>query len=85
MQGGWSQAFPRVPSVRASASGHKLERRRFPLSTKKQGTGRSCSESLWSLLLGHLQKPYGRGSGHPALGVPAEQGLEQMNPGALLT
>jgi len=30
-----------------------------------------AAQRLWGLLLGDLQKPRGRGSEHPAVGVPA--------------
>lgn len=38
------------------------------------------AQRLWSFLLGDVQKPPGCGPGHPALGGPLEQGLEQMDP-----
>jgi len=41
-----------------------------------------AAQSLWGLLLGHLQKLPGRDAGHPALGVPAgaEAGPDRPDP-----
>jgi len=38
------------------------------------GAVAQAAQRLWGALLGDLQQPPGRGPGHPALGVPAEQG-----------
>jgi len=42
-------------------------------------TGRSCPERWWGHLLGDLQMSHGYEPGHPAVGVPKEQELEQID------
>lgn len=39
------------------------------------GVVAQAAQKLWNLVLGDVQKPCGRGPGHPAMGVPAWAGV----------